>query len=195
LRTTKVQIIQPPPPPPPPLFHKEKKLQPPWAILSHFIGYQENQWHLLEIVIHKKTSLPQNSHQQCKDTQRWNLLNVKRFNWRQNQFHPMYFFISPHSQLLLDMVFKSIWEMLFHKLHDMWKSKFRMLTCQTIANDWVVIYNENLNELRKLMVHTLEKTTSLWWYKQRPCIPWLLQVFKLKMNSSTFIPIRKIKRK
>jgi hypothetical protein len=80
----------------------------------------------------------------------------------------MYFFISPHSQLLLDMVFKSIWEMLFHKLHDMWKSKFHMPTCRRTANEWVVIYNENRNELPKLMIHDLKKTTSLWWYKQRP---------------------------
>jgi CTP:phosphocholine cytidylyltransferase-like protein len=73
----------------------------------------------------------------------------------------MYFFISPHSQLLLDMVFKSIWEMLFHKLHNMWKSKFHTPTYQTTTNEWVVIYNENPNELPKLVVHTLEKTTSL----------------------------------
>jgi hypothetical protein len=57
--------------------------------------------------------------------------------------------------LLLNMAFKSISKMLFHKLHNMWKSNFRIPTCQTTANEWVVIYNENSNELPKLMVHTL----------------------------------------
>jgi hypothetical protein len=123
---------------------------------------------------------------------RWNLLRVKSFDWGQNQFHPMYFFISPHSQLLLDMVFKSIWEMLFYKLHNMWKSKFQTPTCQTTTNEWVVIYNENPNELPKLVIHTLEKTISLLWYKQIPYIPWLLQVFKLILNSSMVTPMRKI---